>query len=79
MSSNMQKVKAQMEEHWDMSGEDFDNFVVTETFEHKDGWEEIVFDNGTSQFFIEVNNTSEVWHFAFIGGPEFEAEKGEVA
>lgn len=66
MNSNMQKVKAQMEEHWDMSGEVFDDFVVTEVHEQNAGWEEIVFDNGTVQFFIEVSNTSEVWNYQTI-------------
>ena len=65
MNANMKKVKAQMKEHWDMSNAEFDDFVVTEVHDQSAGWE-IVFDNGTKQFFIEVNNVSEVWHFQYI-------------
>ena len=63
---NAEKVKAQLAEHWDMPAKDFDSYVVTETFEQNEGWEEVVFDNGTIQFFIEVNAKSEVWNFQYI-------------
>ena len=62
--TNMTKIKAEMAEHWDMTGEEFDTFTHTETFGDTSNWHEMVFENGKGKsFFIEVNANSDVWNF----------------
>lgn len=71
---NREKIKSQMEEHWDMDAATFDSHEVnsvttTRTRNEKDtGWKEIDFRDaeGKLAFYIEVNADDEVWHFDWI-------------
>ena len=74
MNVDMNKVKAQMSEHWDMDAATFDAHAVNKVFNQttrsgKDtGWKEIDFTNadGKVAFFIEVNEDSEVWNYGLV-------------
>lgn len=69
MTVNMNEVRNQMAEHWDMTGEDFDRFDVAQANDLNEGWKEIVMedkDDDSRRFFIEVNAKSEVWNFEWI-------------
>ena len=62
---NIEKVRDEMAEHWDMDAATFDAHTIQEEIKRTDGWSEVVFADttGTPKFFIEVNADNEVWNF----------------
>lgn len=74
MNVDMNKIKAQMNEHWDMDAATFDTYQVNEihiqeTRAGEDtGGREIDFKdaNGDVKFYIEVYEDNEVWHFDWV-------------
>jgi hypothetical protein len=72
MNVDMNKVKAQMQEHWDMDAATFDAHTVNKVFQTandvESGWKEIDFKDvdGNVRFYIEVNGDNEVWHFDWV-------------
>jgi hypothetical protein len=68
MNIDMNKIKDQMKEHWDMDAATFDAHAISRNWEHSEGWNEIEFSdaNGKPTFFIESDKDDEVWHFDWI-------------
>jgi hypothetical protein len=74
MNVDMNKVKDQMNEHWDMDADTFDAHTVNTVFNQTTrdgtdtGWKEIDFKDadGKVAFFVEVNEDSEVWNYGLV-------------
>ena len=69
MNVDMNKVKAEMAEHWDMDADTFDSYKTNKIFPNAScDWAEMDFvdANGDVKFYIEVNEDSEVWHFDWV-------------
>jgi len=71
---NIEKVRDEMAEHWDMDAATFDAHEVSTIFTQRTrsgedtGWKEVDFKNaeGKVAFFIEFNADNEVWNFEYI-------------
>jgi len=74
MNVDMNKVKDQMQEHWDMDAATFDAHTPNMVFPQltrdgtDTGWKEIDFKDadGKVAFFVEVNENSEVWNYDLV-------------
>jgi len=65
---NIEKVRDEMAEHWDMDAATFDAHKIDDEVMHTGGWLEVSFADSTGKpvFYIEVNADDEVWHFDWI-------------
>ena len=67
MNVDMNQIKAEMAEHWDMDAETFDTYTPNKIFPTTDDWAEMDFvdANGDVKFYIEIKG-SEVWNFEWV-------------